>query len=157
MDNKQNIYLKIRDYAETLKTQFTNSSDTSTLPLNELVKREPWRYGVGKPSNAMDLTWQARTEAPFCLKHDIVFEGGGKGSPWWFCASCGHTSRSTMHLHRKPQNPFDTLTEAVDFYTTKHGKTMESAEQMALVAAVAIRYASLTPDLSDYVERLVIK
>lgn len=127
--------------------------------VEELVKREPWRRGLGQPLNALDPTWN--------IERSIECDGGydyyADGSGWWFCKKCGYHGRSSYHGHKPINDPSVFFLHSVDDFLAKRkaqGVVMETAvAQMMYIAGVVLRYAaSVKPEqLGDYVQQLVVR
>lgn len=128
------------------------------MSVEELVKKEPWRRGVGQPDNALDPTWNAERSLP--CSGDIIAE---EGTGWWWCAKCGYCGKGNIHAHRPVQNPMLYLMERLQEYLGKRSvegiETAEAIYQAAQIAGMAIGYAGSvkTEQLKDYLDRLKIR
>lgn len=126
-------------------------NDTSQL--QELAAKEPWRRGYGLPVNALDPTWEPGPRDLFC-KGEVDWEAG---TGWWVCQKCGYIGNATSQLHRPAEAPLALFLDAVKFFLSKKGNSEQAHHQMAFIAATALRYAAVHPDLREYAARLVTK
>ncbi len=123
--------------------------------LENLATNEPWRQGVGTPSNALDPAWSPGPTDAQC-DGDVDWE---PGTHWWFCKKCGRVSSLNFLRHKPVQSPFVFLLEAISFFQSKRQALAPKTvmEQMAFVAGTALRYAAVHADLGGYASRMVTK
>lgn len=124
--------------------------------VEKLVNREPWRRGLGQPTNALDPTWNAERSVK-CggnIRHE-------RGSSWWWCEKCGCCGNHDFaKAHRPINDPFVYLLQSVRDYVAQRKKEGVSEElamqQMAHIAGVSIRYAAAVPpeQLADYIQKV---
>jgi len=121
--------------------------------LEALALQEPWRQGVGVPTNALDPAWFPSVNDSLCLG-EVDWEHGTR---WWYCKKCGRIGSIYLIEHKPAQNPVTFLLEAVNFFAEMYKKDSNSLGKMAFIAGTAIRYAAVQPDLGDYASKLVTK
>lgn len=114
------------------------------MRVNELIQREPWRLGQGRPYTALDPTWTG-TDLVVC-HGEISWEHGGK---WWFCRECGYCSCWTQTLHYRTEHPTVSYQRNLDFFyrrRAEQGMSREEAERQALhIAGAALKAAAMLP------------
>jgi hypothetical protein len=129
------------------------------MNIEDLIKLEPWRTGLGIPKSALDPAWSVDDHEGTC-GGNIVLEND---SSWWWCSTCGYCAKGNLHEHYPAQDPesYQRVQEQkfVD-QRIKEGLTeLQARDQIAWVAAVAINYArTVKPlDLGTYIKQLKIK
>ena len=128
------------------------------MSIEEVVRREPWRLGVGQPINALDPTWSIQRSLP--CEGEVAFEPGSK---WWCCQACGYCGTSTIHRHHPVQNPVTFFQERFQDYLAKRAsegvEPVAALEQALQIAGTALGYASAikTEGLSEYLNKLVVR
>jgi len=114
------------------------------MSIRELIQREPWRTGQGRPYNALDPTW-SKKELPIC-RGEVVWEPGGR---WWFCRECGYCSCWSQTLHYKAEHPSVGYKRNLEFFYRRRleqGMTREEAERQAFhIAGAALKAAAMLP------------
>ena len=110
--------------------------------VSELVQREPWRVGQGRPFNALDPTWEGK-EPPIC-NGEVAWERGGR---WWFCQKCGYCSCWSQILHYRAEHPSVAYARNLKYFYQRRrqqGMSQEEAERQALhVMGAALKAAGM--------------
>lgn len=123
--------------------------------VKELVQREPWRAGQGRPKNALDPTWAGVPKIP--CDGPIEWEAEGR---WWWCRKCGHCSCWSTVLHEPAEHPVIIFRRGMELFLQQREKQGLNADQAMLQALHAIgmllkALAMRPPDsLVGFVDRL---
>lgn len=129
------------------------------MSVSELVQKEPWRTGLGKPRSPLDGTWTPEQDSGWC-DGEIEWEGT---SNWWWCKKCGYCSSLHFNQHEPISDPVVFFWKSVALFFQRRAE--EGVEpttamgQLLFVAAVAIRYASTVKasQLREYIQQLIVK
>jgi hypothetical protein len=111
--------------------------------LKELIQKEPWRIGQGRPYNALDPTWEG--DLAVC-EGEAVWDIDNK---WWFCKTCGHCSCWSQTRHYKAEHPATAYQRNLNYFYKKkkeQGLTVQEAELQALhVMSAVLKAAAMLP------------
>lgn len=124
----------------------------SNASLKDLVMQEPWRYGAGLPSNALDPTWVPNalldTECPGDFDWDM--------SGWWICRVCGRIGNTGHTRHTPIQHPLSYFIHGAALYAARKADEVPwelLINQTLFVLGVALRQAAIQP-VVNYTRRM---
>lgn len=110
--------------------------------IKDLIQREPWRIGQGRPYTALDPTWKDKS-LQIC-DGEVVWDTEDK---WWFCRECGCCSCWPQTLHYQAEHPSVSYERNLKYFYAKRleqGITEEVAKLQALhIAGAALKAAAM--------------
>lgn len=129
---------------------------THAQGVKDLVQREPWRAGQGRPRNALDPAWTGYFN--ICAG-DIEWEQKTVGGVrWWWCTQCGYCSFWSNVMHYQVEHPESSYERNLRFFYERRmaqGLDLDTAKAQAChVASMALYNAAKLPpeQLGQYID-----